>query len=244
MLKRYVYRFKEQELGQLLAETGIPLEVLNREGQELEVAAYKPLEGYEPLRVEEVKEGWEDWRGQFGPVEVESFVILPPWKEAIYINPARAFGTGLHATTQLCLKMLSEYVSEGDRVLDVGTGSGILAIASKKLGAGEVVAIDVSEEAVQECIQNAKRNGVELECMRATAADISSKFDVVVANLEIDIFRKELRHITPLFDRWAIFSGIYGKRELEEFLGMLREAALKEVKILELEDWFGVAASR
>ncbi len=241
MVKRYIYRINEIKLGEILAETGVPLEILKREGDIVEVASYKPLKNLSLLRVEELEEDWENWKKGFGPVEVEDFVILPPWKEVIFINPARAFGTGLHPTTQLCLKLLREYVKEGDRVLDIGTGSGILAIVSKKLGAGEVIAIDISPDAVQECKENSKLNGVSIECLQSFPSDISGSFDLVLANLELSIFREELRNIVPRIRSIGIFSGLYGREELEEFLDMLGKYDLSKDKILELENWYGVS---
>ncbi len=241
MAKRYVYRLTEEELAELLVESPMPLEIISKDSGIVEFATYEPLSQLAPLREEEVDESWDKWKLGFGPVEAEDFVILPPWKRVILINPGRAFGTGLHPTTKLSLKMLNLYMREGYSVLDVGTGSGILAIASKMLGAERVLAIDISEEAVEECVKNSKLNGVNIECLKASAGDIKESFDLVVANLEIDIFRKELDNILPLFHRTGIFSGIYRRDELEKFLTLIRNRGLHEDKIFELEDWFGVS---
>ena len=239
-MKRFVYKLSEEKLGEILAEESVPLEVLERKSEAVVVASYEPLEGLKPIRVEEVSEDWRRWKEGFGPVEVEDFVIIPPWKTPILINPGMAFGTGLHPTTRLCIRMIKEYLKEGDSVLDVGTGSGILAIVAKRAGAGRVLAIDISEEAVRSCRENAELNGVQIECRPAGPSEVRDKFDLVVANLELPIFREELDNILPLFKRQAIFSGLYRREELEEFLKMLEQRGLKADRILEDQSWFCV----
>ncbi len=239
-MKRFIYRLPELKLGEILAEEPAPLEVLKREDQEVIVATYTPLKDLKPIRVEEVSEDWQRWRESFGPVEVEEFVIMPPWKVPIFINPGMAFGTGLHPTTKLCIKLVREYLKEGESVLDVGTGSGILSIVAKKAGAGRVLGIDISEEAIRSCRENAELNCVSIECRLAGPSDVEESFDLIVANLELPIFRKELDNIIPLFKRRAIFSGLYRREELKEFLKMLEQRGMKADRILEDQDWFCV----
>lgn len=239
-MKRFIYTLTEEELGSILAGRPVPLEVLERKEGSITVASYEPIEGMEPHRVEEVSEDWKKWRESFGPAEVEDFVIVPPWKVPIFINPGMAFGTGLHPTTRLCIRLLREYLREGDSVLDVGTGSGILSIVAKKLGAGEVLGIDISEDAVRSCRENARLNGVEVECRLARPSEVKVSSDLLVANLELPIFREELDSLIPLFRRSAVFSGIYRKEELEEFLEMLERRGIKVDRILEEQEWFCV----
>lgn len=237
-MKRYVYVLSEDELGELLAEKPVPIEVLRREEGKVEFALYEPLGYLQPVRVEEVSEDWKNWKRGFGPVDVEDFVVMPPWKTPVFIKPGMAFGTGLHPTTKMCIRLLKEVLREGDSLLDVGCGSGILSIVAKMLGAGRVVGIDVSEDAVRESLENAELNGVSIEVYRRTPSELEERFEVVVANLEMPIFRKELRNILPLMNRAAVFSGIYKKKELEEFLHMIEQEGLKADRILEDEDWF------
>ncbi len=239
-MRRFLYRLSEEKLGEVLAEKPLPLEVLERVGNELLVATYEPLRSLEPVRVEEVPEDWKDWKEGFGPVEVEDFVIMPPWKIPLLINPGMAFGTGLHPTTKLCLRMMREYLREGDSVLDVGTGSGILAVAAKKLGAGRVLGIDISLDAVRSCEENARLNGLEVECRLARPSQIEERFDLLVANLELTVFREELDNIVHLFKRNAVFSGIYREEELKEFLDMLGRRGIEADRILEDQEWFCV----
>ena len=243
MKKRYIYRLTEEDLWELLSLEGIPLEIIERRGNEVVFATYEPVNDLEPIEVEEVGEDWKDWRKGFGPVEVGDFVIMPPWKKPVFINPGMSFGTGLHPTTRLCIKLLKEVVRKGDSLLDVGTGSGILAIVSKLFGAERVLGIDVSEEAIRECGKNAKLNGVRVECKLGRPSDVDEVFDVLVANLELPIFREELRNLKRLFKREAVLSGIFGEEEMEEFKRMLSGENMKIVKILEEENWFGVRVS-
>ena len=136
-------------------------------------------------------EDWlEAWKASLTPVRVGSFLIHPTWTNVradgaigIALDPGMAFGTGLHPTTQQCLEALSTLVVEGRRVLDVGTGSGILAIAAAKRGAREVIGVDTDPLAVAAALENAERNGVDITTRRGSAVDVTGAFDVVVANL-------------------------------------------------------------
>jgi ribosomal protein L11 methyltransferase len=238
-LKRYLYELPEEELWTLMALKPVPLEVVGRREGRVRVASYEPLQGLEPLKVEEVVLQ-ENWRSFFGPLEVGGLVIVPPWKRVIFIKPGMAFGTGLHPTTRLCLKALQELLRPGDTVLDVGTGSGILAIASKVLGAGRVVALDVSPDAVRECIGNSSLNGVEVECLLGRARDVEGTFDLVVANLEISVFREEMEDIVSRSGGKLILSGLYGREDLEEVLAMIRQHGFEPSRIFEEENWFCV----
>jgi len=136
----------------------------------------------------------DDWvrrtQSQFAPVHASPRIwIVPTWcgpPDAAAINiridPGLAFGTGSHATTRLCLRWLDDNVSAGASVLDYGCGSGILAIAAAKLGAGEICAVDVEANAIASCSANAEANGVSLWCGTPDRLR-SGVFDVVVANI-------------------------------------------------------------
>ena len=125
-------------------------------------------------------ENWlEAWKASIMPVRVGGFLIHPTWSDvgsgealAIALDPGMAFGTGLHPTTQQCLEAFALLRLDGARVLDVGTGSGILAIAAAKRGAREIVAVDTDALAVD-----------ALDVRRGSAADVAGTFDVVLANL-------------------------------------------------------------
>ncbi len=143
-------------------------------------------------RITEVESGWEErWRAFHRPVRVGPLWIGPPWERApadalaVVIDPGRAFGTGAHATTRLCLELLLG-VPRGS-VLDVGCGSGVLAIAAARLGFGPVVAVDVDEAAVGAARANAATNGVAIDVHHLDALeDTLPVADVVLANVTLE----------------------------------------------------------
>jgi ribosomal protein L11 methyltransferase len=141
----------------------------------------------------EVEAGWEDrWRSFHRPVEAGGVWIGPPWERApdgrlaVVIDPGLAFGTGAHATTRLCIELLSEL--ERGSVLDVGCGSGVLAIAACRLGFGPVLAVDIDPVAVDVTRANADANGVSLQARVVDgAADRLAPADVVLANIALPV---------------------------------------------------------
>jgi ribosomal protein L11 methyltransferase len=143
-------------------------------------------------RIEEVPPGWEDgWREFHHGVSVGGLWIGPPWEArpedapAVVIDPGRAFGTGAHPTTRLCVELLARLASRG-HLLDVGCGSGVLAIAAVRLGFRPVVAVDVDPVAVEVAGSNAAANGVVIETDLVDAAvDRLPPADVVVANIAL-----------------------------------------------------------
>jgi ribosomal protein L11 methyltransferase len=177
-----------------LAPTGVE-EVDVDEGVELavyldEAGVDRALAVFPDARRTSVERGWEDaWRRFHRPVEVEGLWIGPPWERppdparAIVIDPGRAFGTGAHPTTQLCVELLAGLERRGS-LLDVGCGSGVLAIAGGRLGFRPLLAVDVDPVAVETTRANARANGVTVEasvCDALTGALPSA--DVAVANV-------------------------------------------------------------
>jgi ribosomal protein L11 methyltransferase len=138
-------------------------------------------------------EDWlETWKAHFEPIRVGPFFIRPTWSDAvaaettIVLDPGMAFGTGLHPTTRQCLEALGERNLEGRSVLDVGTGSGILAIAAAKRDARPVVAVDTDPVAVRAATENAARNDVRVDVRAGSAAEVEGTYEFVLANLDAD----------------------------------------------------------
>lgn len=178
-----------------------------------------------------------NWKKYLYPEKVsEKFVVKPTWREytpesdelIIELDPGRAFGTGSHPTTSLCLKLMEETIKPGDSVIDVGTGSGILMIAAERLGASEIYGTDIDDLAVASAKENLKLNNISLEKAKVYKGDLISvvenkKFDVVVANILADVLLILLQDISKVVKKGGkiIFSGIIDekcelvKREVE-----------------------------
>lgn len=150
------------------------------------------------------QEDWENnWKQYFKPFRVgETFLIKPSWEtcepeegcKILEIDPSSSFGTGTHNTTQLCICELERRVRAGDRLLDMGCGSGILSVAAHMLGASEVTAVDIDPNAVKIAQENAEKNGFSLRTHvgdvvgdAALSEAIGSGYDVIVANIVADV---------------------------------------------------------
>ena len=152
-------------------------------------------------RVVDDKDWLESWKAEFVPIHIGAFVVRPTWSDPasdaveIVLDPGMAFGTGLHPTTQQCLEALSTLPLEGKSVLDVGTGSGILAIAAAKRGASPVVAVDTDTLAVDAARENAVANGVAIPVGVGSAADVPGRFEVVIANIVAPVLQRIAPHL-------------------------------------------------
>ncbi|NMG54262.1 50S ribosomal protein L11 methyltransferase [Aromatoleum aromaticum] len=155
-------------------------------------AADAGFDAVPPFTLEEIAE--QNWvqltQSQFEPIRVtDRMWIVPSWHAApdpaainIELDPGMAFGTGSHPTTRLCLEWLCDAVQPGDSVLDYGCGSGILGIAAVRLGAGDVLGIDIDDKALDAAHDNAARNHVALR-LQHSRQPLDARFDVVVANI-------------------------------------------------------------
>jgi ribosomal protein L11 methyltransferase len=161
----------------------------------VELAAYTDAQGEERLwhvfggaRAVDVADGWEDrWRTFHHPVQVGRLWVGPPWETpepgllAVVIDPGRAFGTGAHPTTRLCLALLQE--TDPRSLLDVGCGSGVLSIAAALLGFAPVTGVDTEEAAVEATAANARANGVDVHTQLVSADEALPPAAVGVANI-------------------------------------------------------------
>lgn len=176
------------------------------------------------------------WRDQLEPVTVGALTIAPPWladpaADTVVIEPAQAFGTGHHETTVGCLAALQELDLAGRRVLDAGTGSGVLAIAAARLGAGEIVACDIDPVAVDAARGNVADNGVDVTVIEGDVAIVGQRrFDVIVANLDTSALAwaaaSLVRHLAE--GGTLIAAGISHQRR-DEAVGALADAGLATI---------------
>jgi ribosomal protein L11 methyltransferase len=205
----------------------------------------------------QANEDWAaKWRDGLGPRPVtERIVVKPTWTEwdarpgqvVVDIDPQMAFGTGEHATTRGCLRLLDEALRPSDRVLDVGSGSAILAITAAMLGAREVVAVEYDPDANLNARENLERNRVEsrveiLEAMADPALlESLGRFDVVLANILSGVIRPLLpsfrRALGALPDGRLIVSGIL-RTEAPAVIHDAEAAGFRIVEVDEEEEWW------
>lgn len=166
-----------------------------------------------------------NWKKYFHPIEIgDRLLICPSWEEPpktdrkiLTLEPGLAFGTGTHETTALCLELVERYVKEGDRILDVGTGSGILAVAGLLLGAEYAFGVDIDDNAVKVAKENAATNKVG-ERFAAVCGSLTEKaegkYNIITANIVADVILIMLEDIAKFMDKETllILSGIISSR--------------------------------
>jgi ribosomal protein L11 methyltransferase len=159
---------------------------------------------------------WEEaWKRSFPVLPVSPrLTIAPPWEKvggAVIIEPGQGFGTGHHPTTLACLRQIDALADDARTLLDVGSGSGILAIAGARLGL-DATGIDVDPVAVRDAEQNAARNGVTV-AFSTTPVEQAAPADLVVANLHAEVLTKLADPIVAATKRWLVMAGILADRE-------------------------------
>ncbi len=195
-----------------------------------------------------------EWKKYYKPERIgERLVVCPSWESfeeksggiVISLDPETAFGTGKHETTRLCLELIERTVRGGERVLDMGTGSGILAIGAKKLGAAEVAAVDIEENSVKIAALNAKKNNAKITVLcgdilsdEALFEKVGGGYDIIVANIVSDViiamggmFFEKLKEGGAL-----IVSGIIDSRR-DEVLNTLKEEGFTLTEAAEDGGW-------
>ncbi len=198
------------------------------------------------------EQNWgESWKRFFKPVQVTpQFLIKPPWfrvrlkkgQISIDITPGMAFGTGTHATTILCIQALEERLKKkGQSVLDVGTGSGILSIIAARLGAKDVLGIDIDGVAVENARENVEKNQVSdiVKIRKTSIGSLRRKFDVIVANIDLKSLRRVRR---PLVGRlknhgFLILSGILEQEKENIRLHYIEAGLLRWIKTTQEGEW-------
>ena len=203
-------------------------------------------------------EDWaNNWKQYFKPIEIgERLLIKPSWeavpqgceRKILEIDPASSFGTGQHNTTRLCLELIERHISEGDKVLDLGCGSGILSVGAMLLGAGRIKAADITDDSIRITRENLIKNGFGEESFEVYEGDITSSgrlrekigggFDLVCANIVADV----LIAMSPYFGEFLkpegklIISGIIDDR-LDEVLEKVKSEGFELKEQKNLDDW-------
>lgn len=213
----------------------------------------------------EDKDWINNWKEYFKQFYVDDILIIPSWEEVkqedrdkmiIHIDPGTAFGTGMHETTQLCIRQLKKYVMPKTELLDVGTGSGILSIVALKLGARHAVGTDLDVCAVTAVEENKAANGIEADDFTMMIGNIIDdpavqdavgyeKYDIVVANILAEV----LVMLTPVIVKqmkpgaYYITSGILADKE-KTVTAAIEHAGLEVVEVTYQGEWVSVTARR
>ena len=207
------------------------------------------------------EEDWaNNWKQYFKPFKVgEKLVIKPSWEEydnsdgriILEIDPASSFGTGKHHTTRLCLEVLEKYLNKGDKLLDMGCGSGILSIGAMLLGAKSAVAVDIEENAAATALENAVKNHISPDVYKTCfgniltdeklADEIDDKYDIIAANIVADVLIAMKESFLRYLKKGGILivSGIIEER-MDEVIDALKSVGFKDPEPEVREGWAAV----
>ena len=248
---RITFYLEAQEAGfAKLGEVRVALEGLKQERRDL---------GTLLMTLEDVEDAdWENnWKQYYKPMEIgERLLVIPQWEKAdpgdrvpLYLDPGLTFGTGAHATTRLCLTALETLVRGGERVLDLGCGSGILSVAALRLGAGSALAVDIDDKCRTAARENAGLNGIgpdrldilvgNLLTDEAAAEKIGGGYDLVLANIVADVIIALAPRVRGLLSPGGTFlcSGIIEGRA-DEVAAALNAAGLEIRTRREDNGWY------
>ena len=213
----------------------------------------------------EDKDWINNWKQYFKQFYVDDILIIPSWEEVkeedkdrmiIHIDPGTAFGTGMHETTQLCIRQLKKYVTSETELLDVGTGSGILSIVALKLGAKHAVGTDLDPCAVPAVEENKEANEIPVEAFDMILGNIIDdkevqdkvgyeKYDIVVANILADVLVPLTPVILNQMKKGGIYitSGIIDDKE-ETVVNAVKAAGLEVLEVTHQGEWVSVTARK
>lgn len=216
--------------------------------------------GKNTVSISEVnEEEWATaWKKYYHPVKIsERFTIVPTWENytpvssdelIIELDPGMAFGTGTHPTTVMCIQALERTVKQGDLVVDVGTGSGVLSIAAALLEASKVTALDLDEVAVQSARINVKLNKVQdrVDVLHNNLLDgVNEQADVVVANILAEVIMRFTEDVAQAVKSGGYFiaSGIILQKK-EAVKDSIISAGFEIAEVIQMEDWVAIIAKR
>lgn len=214
----------------------------------------------------EDKDWINNWKQYFKPFTVDDILIKPTWetipeehkdKLLIQIDPGTAFGTGMHETTQLCIRQLRKYTGSDTKVLDVGTGSGILGITALKLGAKEVFGTDLDENAITAVGENLEANGIPAGLFTVLQGNIIDDkevqdaagyeyYDVAVANILADVIIMLQKEIPVHIKKGGIFitSGIINMKEEAVKEALAANSAFEIIEVTYQGEWVSITARK
>ena len=243
------------------------LALVRRKAEELKKSDTDGIFGALEVIIANVKdEDWsENWKKYFHPLPIgEKVLIVPEWeKENVQssenriiftINPGMSFGTGSHESTQMCIEEIEKAIKPGDKILDLGCGSGILSVIALLLGAEKATVVDIDENAVEVTFSNLKLNGLSEECMTGFAGDVTDNsglrerlgggYDIVVANIVSDVIIALAPYIRGFMKEGGVFicSGIINERR-GEVKAALEAVNLKCENVRVKNEWSAIICS-
>lgn len=206
------------------------------------------------LEEKETEDWSKKWKEQWDVTHVTNKIaVVPDWIDyqpkddevIIKLEPGCAFGTGTHQTTQLCMKALEKYMKKGDRVADIGMGSGILSILAKKLGASYVYGCDNDDTVIEVAKENARKNGVECEFELGTADKVHDKFDFVCANILHFVLAEIMGDLKNLMKTGALMSlsGILDEKK-QMVIDAYEKENLELVEEIHQDQWTSFVVKR
>ena len=260
---------EETEEGGLLlnGETKTEEDILKAVKEELDGLRDFMDIGEGSIAVDETEDiDWiNNWKQYFKQFYVDEILIIPSWEEVkeedkdrmiIHIDPGTAFGTGMHETTQLCIRQLKKYVTEDTEILDVGTGSGILSIVALKLGAKHAVGTDLDPCAVPAVEENKEANEIPVQDFDMMIGNIIDdkevqdavgyeKYDIVAANILADVLVPLTPVIVNQMKKGGIYitSGIIDQKE-ETVVKAVKDAGLEILEVTYQGEWVSVTARK
>ena len=235
-----------------------PVEILKTERELLKSRGFsdEELGSWEVSLDEKENQDWsKKWKEKWTVTHVtDNIAVVPSWlnyepKEneiTITLDPGCAFGTGTHQTTQLCMKALEKYLKKGDTMADIGTGSGILAILAKKLGASTAYGCDNDDTVIGVAIENANKNN-EIDCKfeLKTADKLTEKYDFVCANILHNVLFEIMGDLKNIMkdDGILSLSGILNEKK-EVVLDAIKRENLKIIDTLEQDQWISYVVTQ